>query len=288
MIPFVLLALSICAVWAPDFPAVRGKSIPSWLLMFAAAVASAAIAGYVTWPAVASIALLVLLAWGAQHREGTPKGTVLLTLTVALALAIALHRIPGFSNPLIVDRVRLTPDAAPFTLYANFDKGAAGVVLLAFFAQRVRAWKDLQEITLPTLLGVSVTSAVVFAAALTMGYVDIAPKFPDFTWTFLAINLFFTCVAEEAMFRGLLQERMRHLLQRRPGNRAVLPVILSALLFGAAHLAGGLQLVLLATLAGLGYSWAYARTRRIEAAILVHFFVNAVQFLLLTYPHLQR
>ena len=43
-----------------------------------------------------------------------------------------------------------------------------------------------------------------------------------------------------------------------------------------------------ATVAGLGYSIAYAATRRVEAAVLAHFAVNATQFLGFTYPYLVR
>ncbi len=44
--------------------------------------------------------------------------------------------------------------------------------------------------------------------------------------------------------------------------------------------------VVVATLSGLGYSIAYAATRRIEAAVLTHFGVNAIHFFGFTYPHL--
>jgi uncharacterized protein len=288
MIPFVLLALSICAVWAPNLPPVGGKALPSWLVLFTAAVVAGPIVGLLTWPAVLALVLLTALAWASERQKAAGPRRVLIALAVVLALAIALHRVPGFFNPLIADRIRITPDAAPFTLYANFDKGAAGAVLLAFFAPRARTWKELGAQFSPLLLGAVVTSTVVFGTALAIGYVRVEPKYPDLTPIFLALNLFFVCVAEEAMFRGLLQERMTLMLEGRGRHWQLVPIAVSALLFGAVHAAGGPQLILLATLAGLGYSWTYARTRKIEAAILVHFIVNAAQFLLLTYPNIQR
>lgn len=60
----------------------------------------------------------------------------------------------------------------------------------------------------------------------------------------------------------------------------------SAALFGLAHWAGGWSYVLLAALAGLGYALAFRASGRIEMAILAHFGLNAVHFLLLTYPGL--
>jgi membrane protease YdiL (CAAX protease family) len=44
--------------------------------------------------------------------------------------------------------------------------------------------------------------------------------------------------------------------------------------------------VIAATLAGLGYGWAFMRDMRIEAAMFVHFAVNATHFLLFVYPRI--
>ena len=41
---------------------------------------------------------------------------------------------------------------------------------------------------------------------------------------------------------------------------------------------------LLAGLAGAGYAMVFQRTARLEMAALTHFTVNAVHFLLFTYP----
>ena len=65
-------------------------------------------------------------------------------------------------------------------------------------------------------------------------------------------------------------------------------VVASSLLFGVAHFAGGAPYVVLATIAGVGYSLVYARTRLIESAIVTHFGVNAIHFFGFTYPHLAR
>jgi membrane protease YdiL (CAAX protease family) len=65
-------------------------------------------------------------------------------------------------------------------------------------------------------------------------------------------------------------------------------VVVSALLFGAAHLAGGALYAILACIAGLGYAYAYQRTQRIEAAIIVHIALNAVHFIAFTYPYTAR
>ena len=94
-------------------------------------------------------------------------------------------------------------------------------------------------------------------------------------------NLFFTCVAEEAFFRGFLQRELGRALVGFGGGQP-LAVGGSAALFGLAHWAGGWSYVLLAALAGLGYALAFRASGRIEMAILAHFGLNAVHFLLLS------
>jgi hypothetical protein len=89
--------------------------------------------------------------------------------------------------------------------------------------------------------------------------------------------------------RDLLAARgfVQHELARIGSNAklaAILALVVSAVLFGLAHFAGGLTYVIAGILAGLGYCLAYQLTRRIEAAIAVHFALNATHFLLFTYP----
>jgi len=203
--------------------------------------------------------------------------------TAVLALALAMHKLPGFHNPLLMDGVVLSAGAAPFTQYANFDKGAVGLILLALLCRRVATLAELRDTlrrTAPVLL---LTVAVTLGFALAAGVVGVDVKLPQQALLFIGVNLLFTVVAEEAFFRGFLQARLAAALARFQWG-PWLAVAVSALLFGAAHLGGGLRYGILATIAGLGYAVAYQRTQRIEAAILVHIALNAVHFIAFTYP----
>jgi uncharacterized protein len=79
---------------------------------------------------------------------------------------------------------------------------------------------------------------------------------------------------------------MARALNEAPAWRWV-AVAVPALLFGLAHAGGGAVAGVLAGAAGLGYGLAYAWTRRIETAIVVHFGVNALHFVGFTYPYLK-
>ncbi|MCV6905041.1 MAG: CPBP family intramembrane metalloprotease, partial [Achromobacter xylosoxidans] len=118
--------------------------------------------------------------------------------------------------------------------------------------------------------------------ALALDVVAWAPKWPDSGWLWLANNALLVTLAEEALFRGYVQERLARCWHDRPwGATAALSI--AALLFGLAHYAGGWQWMLLAGIAGVAYGAAY-RYGGLAAAVLAHLGLNAAHYGLFTYP----
>lgn len=125
--------------------------------------------------------------------------------------------------------------------------------------------------------------AFLLIPALLINYISFAPKLDPNIILWTLNNLFFVCTAEEAIFRGLIQNKLQQKFQQFTyGAQAAL--VIAAALFGLAHFRGGISYILLSSLAGLFYGFAYQKTQRIEAAILVHFLVNLAHILLFTYP----
>ena len=286
ILPYIFLYAAIVAAWLPKMtvPGPLKSLVPGHLLAVLAGV-SALISGLITPVAAAVLLVLALLLW-ASVRNTLPLPLRILAgvLALVVALILAMHKAPGFHNILLLDKVRFSDDAILFTLYANFDKGMAGYLLLSLFCARASSFKqfmvDGKCIALPALL----TIAVLIVLGLATHFFSFSPKLPEATLLFLAINLFLTCVAEEAFFRGLIQEAIYRL-----GNKPVfgyLAIVVSAVLFGLAHLGGGMQYAALATVAGLGYAIVYHQTRRLEWVILTHAAFNLCHFLLFTYPRL--
>ena len=294
---FVLLGLAICVVWLPNISLAGNVALPPWVLAFAAAILAGLSEGALTPAALPFLAALAALTWASTAVSAQGWSTLLTTLAAFLAIALSLHLLPGFNNQPLIHAVKLSPDAAPFTQYLNFDKGTVGLLFLAAYAPRMRSLAELREVVRPTLVAIGGTVVLVFGAAMASGYVRPDLKLPALTLTFVAVNLLFTCVAEEVFFRGLIQERLARWVERltataKLGSRLQrssalrwLPVAVSTVLFALAHFAGGPPLVLLAGLAGLGYAVAYMQTRRIEVAIATHISVNVFHFLGFTYPY---
>jgi membrane protease YdiL (CAAX protease family) len=282
MIPFALLLAAVLGLWIH-------RAV--WMVALVAAVATAYYTGALYGLAAVWLALLAAFAWAYRMwrdkpRNVTSRAAQLIAGTVffLLALALGLVLLPGFPRTVLIAETVLSPGAAPFALGLGFPKVAAGILILGLINEtRVRSWRELGEVlrrAVPILL---VTALVVMVFTLAAGYVRVDPKWTPLFFTWAAANLFFTCLAEEAFFRGFVQAELARL-----GGRGwtIVAIATSAVLFGLAHFGGGSMYVIAATLAGLGYALAYHRTQRIEAAMAVHFGLNAVHFLLFTYPRL--
>lgn len=282
-LPFGLLALAACSVWSPSLRLGCWRLEP-WQPLLAAALLAALLSGVLS---LSALLILISFAAGVLYARGVEAPALsqgLICLIALAALALSVHLVPGVANPLVFAG-KLNEGARPMKFYLNFDKGFVGVMLLAVFAQRgvaafasVRTWASLGLICMLTL-------AAVFGLAWEAGAIRFEPKWPHFAWTFLFANLFFVALAEEAFFRGLLQEQLARLLGEGRAWRLLLPIAFSAIFFGLAH---GLAMAGLASVAGLGYALAYARTRNILAPTLLHFGVNALHFGLFSYPALLK
>lgn len=198
-----------------------------------------------------------------------------LPVTLLSSVALAAHLLPGFSPLPLGEAQKLSPDAPPYALRLSWDKLLVGMTLLAWWLGRPaqpapsphRAW-----------IAVLATLLLVPLLAMGLGLVGWQPKWPALIWEWLAVNLLVTVLAEELVFRGLLQPALVSRLGARNG------ILLTAALFGAVHLPFSPLFALLAGLAGLGYGLAFYSSGRLSVAVALHLSVNLCHLLLLSYP----
>ncbi len=200
---------------------------------------------------------------------------------VISAVALMLHLVPGFNNLVVVEGAKAGPESAPFTFYYNLDKALIPFVLLGCLptlmkrpaaAPGNRLWWLVLLLSLPLLLLIAT-----FAGAL-----RVELHHPEWLGAFMLANLFFVSFAEEALFRGYLQQRISQLAGNSWG------LIIAAVLFGLAHMAGGVMLICFATVAGLIYGLAWLWSGRVWVSTLMHFAFNMLHLLFFTYPLLQH
>ncbi|MEN8237370.1 MAG: CPBP family intramembrane glutamic endopeptidase [Pseudomonadota bacterium] len=199
-----------------------------------------------------------------------------------------LHLMPGVYNPLMLSGVRLSAGSWPYHSYLNVDKIFLSIVLLATCIRlnsRKQDWCDtfgFSSVWGPVVLLVT----VLMGLGLFLGYVRFDAKIPTILWLWVPTNLLFVCVAEEALCRGFLQKELGSWFKNmQVGHWPAIGI--GALAFGGLHYYGGPIYILLSTIAGMGYGYAYFKSKRLESAIAVHFLVNLTHILFFSYPALR-
>ena len=276
-ISYLLLLLSILSLWIK-------QEIKIWGTITAASMVCGVISDRIDIIGIISIVILCLL----YHTVNRINLILLIRVTsgvlaIILSVMLASHLIPGFNNWKVVDSVSLTETSLPYSMYLNMDKTLVGLAILGLgfpLIKSLKEWGSVLRSTLPIFL---VGLIVLASASQAFGYTHWDFKFPDLFFVWALINLIFTCVSEEAFFRGFLQKNLFKILQKyKHGN--ILSLIIVSILFGLSHFAGGFKYVILSTIAGIVYGYVYQKTQRIEASILCHFGVNTFHFIFLTYP----
>ncbi len=252
----------------------------SWLLLVAALAIAILLERLKLPTAVLLVALFsgVFLLKDGQKRW---QKVVRHSGVILLSLALSLHLVPGFDNWQLLNQVQLSAQSRPFSLYLNLDKPLAFFLLLLLLPDLPGRYGLNFSATIKLLLISLLAIAGISALAVMAGFVAPEWKNPHWWWLFALNNLLFTCVVEEAFFRGYLQR----LLSQK--NGAIVAMVLVALLFGLAHLGGGWLYALLATGAGLFYGYLYWRSGSLLVAVAGHFMVNIVHLFVLTYPALR-
>ncbi|MCP3866895.1 MAG: CPBP family intramembrane metalloprotease [Gammaproteobacteria bacterium] len=276
---YTLLLFSIASLWIHRNPQIWGTALLVALLLGLVAERVQPVG----FGAIVAFAFCCYASWNGRYSKAfriSLGATVLL-----LSIALTAHLLPGFNNWRILDSFTLSENSTPYSMFLNFDQPLVGLFLLGFGPPLLmgrKQWSDMLKLVMPIML---TGLTIVYGLALGMQYAAIDIKFPAFFPVWVLHNLLLTCVAEEALFRGFLQRHLDSSLERYPWGKMTSLATVS-LLFGLAHFQGGAAYILLATVAGLLYGYAFQKTKRIEASILTHFLLNTGHLLFFTYPSL--
>lgn len=241
---------------------------------------AAATVGYTTWLFFAvAMVYIGLTVWMVEQSVSTALRQIRYALWFLASAALVVHAMPGYEGLLVAEQVVFKPGSTATNLYFNHDKVLVAWSLLNFIPLfgKSATPQPLKPMWL-TPLAVTLGIAVALALAVILGLIDWQPAWTPWLWVFAAGNLLNTCIAEELLFRGVLQRQ----LQRR--ITPLLAVAIAALLFGLAHVAGSWGYVAVAVIAGGVYGLVYYWTGRIVWAVLVHWLLNLGHFMVFTYP----
>ena len=281
IVTYGFLYLSVILLWLPKI-----KGFEAWWVAAFLSIILGLISHQLSFLGVAIIAFLaMLLVLFIRTNNHQIVHLFLGGIIFLFSLTFVTHILPGFHNLKILDRVYIGSGGIPFSLYLNIDKTFMGLLIIGLTHPLIERREQLISVIKNTLPLAIITIIITMLMAIALGFVYFDVKIPNEFLIWSVTNLLFVCLAEEALFRGFLQRNLT-LILRNIKFSGVISILISALLFGLAHHAGGWKYVLLATVAGVGYGAVYYKTQRIEASILTHFSLNTIHFLCVTYPAL--
>lgn len=271
---FITFAIAALSLWAP-------RLITAGVLLITVSIGFSFDA--FSQNAVLWIVLFAGICWLFANSFGSRRYLSAICM-ILLALALGLHMLPGFARLTVVEPMLLSAQSTSFSLQLSTDKIIAGIVMTAFLWRRfIARWGDLVDALNTAFPLIAANIAVLIGLSVIAGFTQFDPKFSTVFFVWAAHNLLLTCLSEEMFFRGFIQWELMHVLKSQVRGKWV-ALAISALAFGAVHLSGGWLYALISCVAGAGYGFVFMRTMRLEMAMLAHFSVNAVHFLLFAYP----
>jgi uncharacterized protein len=228
------------------------------------------------------ILAMLLVVFYAQQGSWAGRMTAFIMSCVLLS-GLALHALPGFNNYILFDHIVISAASTPYTLYINFDKTFAGLIIYSFSPYLLMQEPlNLSKYKLTIYIAVVAIITLLVPALLT-GYIRFDPKIPTIFVPWLLCNLLLVCFVEEVIFRGFLQATLQSWFDKFK-HGYYLPLLMTAIIFGVSHYKSGVLMVIFSSVAGLFYGYAYQRTNNIKSPVLVHFAVNLSHLVLFSYP----
>ncbi len=254
--------------------------------IFSLALFLGVVAGRLDWIGVVLIILFGGLFYSSIHANKPLVRKLAFLVTLLCSIAIMLIDMPGIFNWQAVYRLYITDDAIPYSMAFTFDKSLIGLFFIWFSSYSLANEGKWKPVLKTGFLAGCAAAVVLLPLSLGLGYVAFDFKLTSLFFLWAIHNLLFVSIAEEALFRGMIQRFLMTQLQHFAWGKWV-ALIITAALFGAAHFKGGMNYMLLAGVAGLFYGYAFIKAKKIEASILTHFMVNTIHFIFFTYPALQ-
>jgi hypothetical protein len=210
---------------------------------------------------------------------------ILFSVILITAILLFAHKLPGYNNWLVLPNLKLSENSADFDFWINFDKPIIGFLLLLIAYQPIRKWTDYHKMFSEGFWIFVVAIITLLTFGMITSYLVFDPKLPDakFLSLWFIKMLFFTVIVEELFFRFFMQNNIVGLLVKLKYGK-IIGLVLTSFLFGLCHLPAGIIFAALAFISGLLYGGIYLRTKRIEAAILLHFTVNFIHLICFSYP----
>lgn len=280
LISYFFALFSVCSIWIFE------KKIFA-VIFLGVAITTAFIVDIITVEALL-ITLSFLLASTIYYKVNTRVYIKIILWFIILIAAFALgsNWIDGFHRWKIISDEIISKDAIPYSLNLYFDTILASMGILIFACNPSRKLIYYKYILIKIFPFSVMVMSVLFFGVIFFHIVKIDLKVPNFWLIWLMSNLLITCVTEETIFRLFMQGTLSRVLATYK-FRAVISILIPAVFHAAYYMPVPMTSYMTLMAMSCCYGYAYYITKRIEASILMHLFMNSVHFFVFTYPQLQ-
>lgn len=201
----------------------------------------------------------------------------------ALSQVMLWRLVPGLDN-FYVGNMTLKEGSIPLTLWWNIDKPLLSILILGLVPFSKLTLQKWRTVTVQSFPIITLCALCLIPLALLSQMIRWSPGLPAMAGQLLIRNLIFVVIAEEIFYRFFLQNALYDLARHFKLSPWWALAAITLLFAVCGHASGGPLYAAFAGIAGFFYGYAYHTTKRIEAAIIVHFSINVLHMLLFTYP----
>jgi len=158
---------------------------------------------------LAIFALFAFLYFNYLLANSRLKSIGFILITVLLA-GFVLHDIPGFTNQLIVDKYLISAASRPCSIWLNFDKVLASLLIYTLSPLIIKESKINRLALKQTMLILLICILVILGPAVLSSYVKLDPKIPVILPIWIVNNFLFVSFSEEVIFRGFCKRLAKH------------------------------------------------------------------------------
>ncbi len=274
---YFFVLLSIYGLWLFKKRVVYGFAALALVISLIADVVD--ISGFTM---IASYTFLVMAYY--KHTLFKPVKFLLFITIFFFSILLMKSLIPGVYNWQIIDNEFLSTGAVQYSLYLNIDKAAIAIVLGLFVLKPIRHISQVVHIFRDIFPLMIFGVTLLIALGLVSTTVDFDFKMPDLWLIWMIVNLGILCVSQELFLRLFLQDTITTYLPNNIAGKGV-AILICAMIF-AFLFPPHPNVYFMTFIAALFYGYAYERSKRVEASILLHFIINCIHFFFFTYPYI--
>ena len=226
LLSYLLLISSIFTLWVKQ----PLKKLSYIFLIIS--IVLALITGLINFIGLVIIYMIFLLLYLTFRLKNKPTfGFIIFFITAIILFLNYNHILPGFHNFNVINKIRISKDAIPFSLYLNYSSLIITYPII-LFSKKIKLIRNQHELYESVISGIKyglIAIAILLPLSWLLQFVKFDFKVSHYTLIFIFVNLIFTCIPEEIFWRGFIQTRLQKY------TNPIIAILISSVIFASIH-----------------------------------------------------